>query len=1074
MRRFVPVASALVVLVLLAVAAVMWIDQTSPRGEANHPVNHLFRAASKINLRARGTTETLGKTGMHSLKSFGDIPLSFEANQGQTDRQVKFLSRGRGYGLFLTASEAVLTLSPGSQSISKKGKVEDGYSLLRQPLASSPPDRPVPSVLRMKVVGANPQAAVKGLDQLSGYSNYYFGNDPKKWRTNVPSYARVKYEGVYTGVDLVYYGNQRQLEYDFVVAPGADPRVIELELENGNSKLETGRAKIDARGDLVIATKGGEVRFHKPVVYQPDNPKSEIQNRKSVEGRFKLLAANRVGFELGPYDKSLPLVIDPALNYATFLGGNSYDAALGVAADAAGNAYVVGTTFSSDFPVTNGGTMNNGDAFVTKLNPAGTATVYSTFIGGSSSEDGFAIAVDGSGNAYITGDTYSGDFPTTTGAFHTLCSGTADCNGGLSGDAFVTKLDATGAVSYSTFVGGNKDDAGYAIAVNSAGDIAMTGVTNSPIIDISRGFQSTCGSCGTSLYDAYVVKLHPAGDGINDLLYASYLGGNAEDKGNGIAFDSAGKMWVIGTTDSTDFPTSLTAPVPTDPDSGTASDAFITEIDPTLTSTATLLFSTYLGDASTDYGTSLAFDNTGMLYIAGLTDFAHIPTETTGFQTDNAGGFDVFVAKINPATAQYVYATLLGGSADEGVRGLAVDTSGHAYVTGSTSSPDFPLASAVDSTHNTSGVDDAFVTEIAADGMSLVFSTYLGGEGYDAGQGIAVNSAGQIFVVGTTGSSDFPASTGVLQGVCGDTGCSQGDGFVASYGAPSTAGAVISLDPTSVDFGNQVVGSTSSAHTITLHNTGNATLNISGITITGENADAFGQTHTCGSSVAADASCTISATFTPSATGGASATINIASDATSGPTSVSLSGSGVDLTITPGEGSSTSATVAAGASATYGLTILGSTGVTGDANLTCTGAPAHATCTVNPTTVTLSDTTPAAFTVSVATTARSVAVPVEMKVPPVSGQRAPYSQPIQVVSLLSLLTMAALALGSRRRAKWLLAATMLVVLMWSACGGNESNNPPPQTGTPAGTYTLNVTATTAAGSKSTSLSLTVN
>ena len=401
-------------------------------------------------------------------EAYGKLPLSFEANRGQTNAQVKFLSRGRGYTLFLTTDEAVLTLRRGKPKVegensrmnhpshrssfkaatfralleSPATELEKSYAPQDQnprvnPEPLSPSLEPLSAVvLRMKLVGANPNSEVTGLDELPGKWNYFIGNDPDKWRTNVPNYTKVKYKSIYPGIDLVYYGNQRQLEYDFVVAPGADPKAIRLAVETGNSKLENRPSAInnhpltvDSDGDLVIQTDTGEVRFHRPVVYQlsprpesrvsssgSSNPKSQIQNRKSVEGRYTLIAKNEVGFELADYDRSLPLVIDPVLSYSTYLGGTDFELAFGIAVDSTGNAYLTGDTGSLDFPTMNplqpayaGGPF---DAFVAKLDAAGSALVYSTYLGGIEDDSGAGIAVDSAGNAYLTGDTNSLDFPT--------------------------------------------------------------------------------------------------------------------------------------------------------------------------------------------------------------------------------------------------------------------------------------------------------------------------------------------------------------------------------------------------------------------------------------------------------------------------------------------------------------------------------------------------------------------------------------------------------------------------------------------------------------------------------------
>src|SRR3989475_8604880 len=439
------------------------------------------------------------------LETYGKLPLSFEANDGQADPQVKFLSRGRGYTLFLTSTEAVLVLREGESVRSVAGgpppaKREKGKALRG-------------TVLRMRFVGANPVPAVAGVGELPGKSSYFVGNDPKKWRANVPTYAKVEYRDVYPGVNLVYYGNQRQLEYDFVVSPGADPKAIPLAFDGVDG------VAIDGLGDLVLRADGGEVRLRKPVVYQ-----EQRGQRAVIPTRYVLKAERQVAFEVGAYDAMKPLIIDPVLAYSTYLGGTGGDQGSGIAVDVAGNAYVTGSTGSSDFPRTAGAVGGGGvDAFVTKLNPTGTALVYSTYLGGSGGDEGRGIAVDVAGNAYVTGSTGSTDFPTTAGAVQTTIGGFVD--------AFVAKLDATGSLLYSTYLGGTDFDEGFGIAVDAAGNAYVTGSTG------STDFPTTAGAVRTTnsgFVDAFVAKLDPTGSP----LYSPHLGGSDHDRGKGIAGDT--------------------------------------------------------------------------------------------------------------------------------------------------------------------------------------------------------------------------------------------------------------------------------------------------------------------------------------------------------------------------------------------------------------------------------------------------------------------------------------------------------------------------------------------------------
>src|SRR5580692_1612502 len=376
------------------------------------------------------------------LDPYGKLPLSFEANHGQTDNKVKFLSRGHGYSLFLTGNEAVIALKKTPPQ-TKETKL-----LPRRELAEKlKGGAEAVTIVRMQLAGANAVPRVGGAKELPGKVNYFIGNDPASWRTNVPTYAKVKFEGVYPGIDLVYYGNQGQLEYDFVVAHGVDPNQIRLKFEGA------GKLRLDEKGDLLLGSAGEEVRFEKPVVYQ------EVAGRQqAVEGGYMLASGNRIGFQLGEYDHSQPLVIDPVLSYSTYLGGGGFDSGKGIAVDASGNAYVTGLTTSTNFPSANpiqstlGGAEN---AFVTKINPTGSALVYSTYLGGNNVDYGSGIAVDAAGNAYVTGGTTSTNFPTANALQATL---------GGSANAFVSEINASGsALVYSTYLGGSGGDEGMGI-----------------------------------------------------------------------------------------------------------------------------------------------------------------------------------------------------------------------------------------------------------------------------------------------------------------------------------------------------------------------------------------------------------------------------------------------------------------------------------------------------------------------------------------------------------------------------------------------------------------------------------
>jgi len=689
-------------------------------------------------------------------ESYGKLPLQFEANRGQTHKDVHFLSRGPGYSLYLTAGEAVLVLTEPNADAKRTARTKVQTN---------------PVALRMRLVGAASKPQVTGLDELPGKGNYFIGRDRSKWRTNVPTYAKVHYREVYPGIDLVYYGNQRQLEYDFVVAPGANPKKIVLGFR-GADKLE-----IDAEGNLVLHTAGRDIHQHKPVIYQ------EIDGvRREIAGSYVRKGANRVGFEVAAYDTRQPLVIDPVvLSYSTFLGGSSngptcgcgHDQASAVAADSDGNAYVTGKTDSLDFPITSGAFRTvrsfGKDVFVTKLNSIGSALVYSTYLGGNDFDAGNGIAVDTDGNAYVTGLTRSTNFPTTAGAFQPALG---------NGFGFVTKLDATGStLVYSTYLGAGAQGAG--IAVDPQGNAYVTGQTGSTTFPTTPGaFQPVFGG---GPVDAFVMKLNPAGSG---LVYSTYLGSSDIDFGSGIAVDTSGNAYVTGVANSTDFPTT---PGAFQPASRGSNDAFVTKLNP---DGSALVYSTYLGGNGGDSGAGIAVDADGNAYVTGGTTSTDFPTTLGAFQPVVTGGFGyAFVTKLNPAGSALVYSTYLGGSDVSGMginnsgAGIAISAAGSTYVTGSTFSNNFPTTpDAVQPA--LAGNWDAFVTILNPTGSALVYSTYLGGSNGDSGTGIAVDAAGNAYVAGETGSGNFPTTPGAFQPFFRGGGGpfrSDGDAFVVKF-----------------------------------------------------------------------------------------------------------------------------------------------------------------------------------------------------------------------------------------------------------------------------------------------------
>src|SRR5215207_1926106 len=722
--------------------------------------------------------------------SYGALPLSFELNQGQTDGTVDFLARAGGYLLFLTPTEAVMAFDNSATHSSKWNQEE---------LLSTDRNKPEPSrlIVRMKLEGANSATSAEGLDELASRTNYFSGPDPAQWHTDIPTYARVRYAQVYPGIDMVFYGNQRQLEYDFVVAPGSDPNVIQIAF----SGIEG--AEISRMGDLLLRTAQGDLWQSKPIAYQERNG-----TREEVSASYIRRGVSGIGFQLGDYDRSRPLIIDPVLVYSTYLGGNGFDQGYAIAVDSFGSAYVTGKTAAADFPTTPEAfqtTFGGGDAlFVAKLNPQGTALVYSTYINGAS---GNGIAVDSAGNAYVTGEASTPNFPTTPGAFQTAPYGF---------DTFVTKLNATGsALIYSARFGGNFDDFGRAIALDTAGNAYITGWTvcsaTTCTFPTVNAFQPKYGGGNN---DAFVTKINSLGSA---LVYSTYLGGGqiinaTDDWGEGIAVDSAGSAYVTGYTYAPDFPVT-----PGAYDTSRAGlDAFVTKFTPAGTS---LVYSTFIGGPAREHGQGIAVDANGNAYVTGLTESSDNPftVEYDGFPVtpgafQTTGSYDAFITKLNPQGSGLVYSTYLGGTGGvDRAWGIAIDSLGNATITGDTTANaqntnNFPVVDAVQTNYG-GGLSDAFVSKLNPAGTALVYSTYLGGSLYDEGRGIDLDGSGNVFAIGSTSSDNFPTANPLQVSNAGGVN-SHDDAFVVKIGATASTTTLssLTLNPTSVTGGASLQG----------------------------------------------------------------------------------------------------------------------------------------------------------------------------------------------------------------------------------------------------------------------------
>jgi hypothetical protein len=703
-------------------ANLRWLSASDPTPSAHAPSAHAPLAQS---LSAHGAQQVLA--------TYRHLPLMFEPNQGQTEARVRFLARGSGYGLYLTAHEAVLALQHSA--------ADSLHPALRT------------SVVSMKLVGATSTAEPSGDSQLPGKSNYFIGNDPTKWHRDIPQFARVRYRNVYPGIDLVYYGNQGRLEYDFEVAPGSDPRQVALRFQGPENQSPRNHGprnlRIDAGGDLVLTVGGSDVRLQAPRVYQ----KVGAEERR-VAGRFELRGQEKdeVGFQLGAYDRNRTLIIDPVLTYSTYLGGSGAESC----------SAITGLPFTPGCP---------------------------------------AIAVDAASNAYVAGSTTSTDFPATTGEYQ---PGLAT---GATANAFIAKFTPTGSLQFATYLGGDGIAYTAGIAVDSGFDLIVAGTTSSsnfPTHGSNAAFQATPVTGGKHVF---VSKLDPTG---KILLYSTYLSGSGVDIASGLALDPGGNAYVTGTTTSTEvetgFPSTIGSYQPT-PAQGSVIQFFMSKINPNLSGTSSVPYSTYFGGASPAgaaglaVGGGIAVDGNSNVYITGGTNFTDLPV-LNAYQAINEGGLDAFVAKINPAGVtgtQLLYSTYLGGSGDDVGYGIAVDTTPNAYVTGSTASTDFNVTGTTTSTalqSTNGGGTDAFIAKlgIACTGTScttftipLIYFTYLGGAGTDVATAITVDNNSGARITGWTNSPNFPIVGSPVQSTFGG---GTSDAFFASINTAATCSPI--------------------------------------------------------------------------------------------------------------------------------------------------------------------------------------------------------------------------------------------------------------------------------------------
>jgi hypothetical protein len=817
------------------------------------------------------------KLQMQPAYRSAQLPLTFEANHGQISSQVKFLTHGKGYTAYLTVGGMVLSLRP-NQPVPAQQTSNGAASNKSQQLSTT---------LQFKLVGAAQNPTVIGEDLQPGRVNYFIGRDPAKWHTNVPTYAKVLYKNVYPGIDLVYYGNQRQLEYDFAVSPGADPGRIQFEITGAN------QIGLDAEGNLVLQTIGGELHFQSPLVYQESNGV-----RVPVGGMYVMDDSTHVGFHVAQYDSSKPLVIDPVLVYSTYLGGSGDDQPTGIAVDGSGCVYVAGYTDSTDFPLATLGSLPAGatHVFVAKLDSTGSNLIYADYVGGNGGDYGNALVLDSANDVYVTGSTTSSDFPVVNPYQGTYPG---------SYNGFLTRISADGSsLLYSTYLGGNSSDAPSSIAIDSSGSVLVAGNTASTNFPVVNAYQATVSPNQGGLYGYYGFLTKFSSNG-SSLIYSTYFGGNLNVvlncSGNpcwpspysaitGIALDSSGNVYAAGNTNTYNFPTTSGAYLSTDSTQQDSVVGFVSK----LSTSGSLDYSTYFYESSGAIMgiNAIAVDGSGSAYVTGIAlSDGTFPITSTSICDPSVYGWEcnfAFVTKFDTAGSTLLYSTFLGPNNGASPQAIALDSNNDAYVLASSSSSSFSIVDGLEP--YTSG-SDLLLVEIDPLATTQLFATDLGGSADEFPDGIAIDSNSNLYIAASTDSTDFPVTLGAFQDVL----AGGMDAFLLKIG-PNSAPS-IALSPASLLFSVQTVGFTSPAQTILLRNMGSSPLSISSITANGD----FAETDDCGSSVPTAASCTFSVTFRPTAPGPRNGSIAIQDNAAGSPQLIILvgDGSGPGATLTP-------------------------------------------------------------------------------------------------------------------------------------------------------------------------------
>ncbi|HMI52110.1 MAG TPA: SBBP repeat-containing protein [Candidatus Saccharimonadales bacterium] len=836
------------------------------------PLYALAQSAGRATTKTDRQEAASSRSETRRPVDYGQLPLAFEENQGQVAGPVRFLARPTGQLLLLGDKEATLVLPDRREKPASPGTSAARFARVR-----------------IRFPGASDRLKIVPSEVQEGVSNYLLGNDPAKWRTHVANYARVAYQGLYPGIDLVFYGNQRHLEHDFIVQPGADYRQITLAVAGG------GKVRVSPDGSVAIKTAGGSLRFSAPKIYQKKDGREVL-----VAGRFRVQGQHRLGFVIGEYDKNEPLIIDPILSYSTYLAGTQGEAATGIATDADGNAYLTGYTFSTDFPTAqplqancnNCPVSGSPDAFVTKVNPAGTALVYSTYLGGSSYDQPFSIAVDGSGNAVVGGLTTSTDFPTRNPLPITFPQNQTE--------GFVASLSADGsALNFSTFLGGIGYATVGALTTDSQRNVYALGTTSSPDFPVTPATNVIGTPAGYPLTVLFVAKFSSAGQ----LVFATTIGPDPQQQSNGtffpvnagsIAVDSGQNVYLGGAA-SQGFmvtpgalQTAYTGPAPF---CGSCTMGFVAKMKP---DGSAFWYSTYLGGSGGDQVVGLAVDAAGNAFVSGNTGSPDFPVTPGALQTAPAA---TFVSKVNSTGTALIYSTYLGGTTPSAgfARGLAINSSGEAYVTGFTSSADFPLKNPIQSTipPGQFGSGSAtYVSKLNATGSALLFSTLFSGSIGTQSAGLALGPASgpeSVYVAGVSFDPDLPTTSGAFQTTVAPAPpfTETSHAFVTKFDL-ATASPAVCLNQNSLYFFTSV-NTDSYATPLTLTNCGNAALEISQVSTTG----LFKETDNCRTPLEPGASCTVNVVFHPTERGQFPGTLAITGNASPRPLVIPLEGQGV-------------------------------------------------------------------------------------------------------------------------------------------------------------------------------------